>query len=135
MGPTQVPVDVKDALGTFYRKSLGTADAEEARRLVPQKMHEFEALVRAVRTSRESSDLFVSADENPGLDELLARYQGQVLSGLSNAVQRRHLRVLEGFGAFAGMQITAPDLAERSRQIVEQWLVPKFGHTEQGRRA
>ena len=129
------PVDVKDQLGTFFRKSLSTEDADAARLAVPQRMREFDALIVQVRMARDEGDLFANADEHPALDQMLVRYQGQVLSGLSNAAQRRHLRVLEAFGAFVGLNLTAQQLASRAKPVVEQWLLPSFGHTDAGRRA
>ncbi|MGB0957430.1 MAG: DUF6538 domain-containing protein [Litorivicinus sp.] len=129
------PVDVKDQLGTFFRKSLATDDETQARAAVVQRMREFDALIAQVRLSRDEGDLFANADENPALDQMLARYQGQVLSGLSNAAQRRHLRVLEAFGEFVGLGLTAQQVSQRGRAVVEQWLLPTYGHTDAGRRA
>ena len=129
------PVDVKDELGTFFRKSLGTAELGEAERRLPARLAEFDQNVQVVRQSRDEGDLFDLADDQPALSQMMAKYQSQVLSVLSNAAQQRHLRVLKAYGQFVGLDQSAQNLALRSRQAVEHWLVPTYGHTDAGRRS
>lgn len=129
------PVDVKDELGTFFRKSLATDDPVEAQRRLPARLAEFESLVQGVRRSRDEGDLFESADEHLTLAQMLVKYRDQVLSVLSNAAQLRHVRVLEGYGQFVGLDQPAGVVVTRTRMVVDQWLLPKYGHTDAGRRA
>ncbi|MGB0965522.1 MAG: DUF6538 domain-containing protein [Litorivicinus sp.] len=129
------PVDVKDELGTFFRKSLGTEDPDEARMRMPARMVEFDQLVQSVRRTRDEGDLFDTADEQLSLAQMMSKYQAQVLSVLSNAAQLRHVRVLEGYGQFVGLDLPAPLLVARSKHTVDHWLLPKYGHTDAGRRS
>ena len=129
------PVDVKDDLGVFFRKSLGTADPVEAQQRLPARLLEFDQLVQSVRRGRDDGDLFDTADEQLNLAQMMAKYQSQVLSVLSNAAQLRHIRVLEGYGQFVGLDLQAPQLVVRSKHTVDQWLLPKYGHTDAGRRS
>ena len=101
------PVDVKSELGTFFRKSLGTADVEEAKQRLPGRLAEFDMLVQEVRQTRDAGDLFEAADDQLSLAQMMAKYQSQVLDVLSNAAKLRHLRVLEGYGQFVGLDLSS----------------------------
>lgn len=129
------PVDVKSELGTFFRKSLGTADVEEAKQRLPGRLTEFDKLVQEVRQTRDAGDLFEAADDQLSLAQMMAKYQSQVLDVLSNAAKLRHLRVLEGYGQFVGLDLSASALVPRTKATVDLWLLPKYGHTDSGRRA